>query len=158
MTSLLDLIRPEEFLALLVLIVLLVFIGQQMARPNALTYQQARRVAATVIVLYCVLGIFAWEPSGVGDLFLILIRALFASGIVFGASGIILAVMHRLVGDPVEAVVSRFTAWRDDGRRRLAEEKARRDTAAREQREQAERTRQARQLVEDQRRQAEEAE
>ncbi|MBW3597608.1 MAG: hypothetical protein KY475_10070 [Planctomycetes bacterium] len=156
MTSLLDLIRPEEFLVLLVLIVLLVFIGQQIARPDALTYQQARRLAATVIVLYCAGGIFAWEPSGIADLLLIVVRALFAAGFVFGASSILLAIVHRLVGDPVEAVVTKYTSWRAECRRRVALERERREAAARERRQRAEQARLAAERERERQRLAEE--
>lgn len=99
----LELINPDEFLPLVVLIFLLAFIGGQMTRSDSETYQKARRITAAVFLLYTGMAIYAWSPSGATDLLVIILRASLAAGMAFGLSLVTLA--------PATSLVRQVKAW-----------------------------------------------
>lgn len=157
MTDVLEWINLEDSLTLLVLIFLLIFIGGQMARPGSAVYGQARRLSAGTIVLYAALGIYAWGPSSAGDFVMILIRALFAGGVMFGTSLAILAAVHQAIGDPISAIVAKYRQWTEAGRRGAAEERSNREMAERQRRDREEAARRAPLLEQERQRKADEA-
>lgn len=91
MMFLLDWINPAEFLPLVVLICLLVFIGGQMTRADTETYRRAQRISAAAFLLYAGMGIYAWEPAGATEFVFITLRASLAAGVAFGLALVTLA-------------------------------------------------------------------
>lgn len=138
MAELLDWIRADELLTLLVLIGLLIFAGQQLTSPSSVAYRNARRLAGFSIVLYAALAFFTWPPASAADVLDVVIRSLLAGGVAFGAGTVVLGALSGLVGDPVAAIRSWFHRWKARSARQAAEGKAKREAAERERREQAE--------------------
>ena len=86
MHSFLEWFRLEEFLPIVLIALILIFIGQQMVRPDSETYRRARYCTSAVFLLYAGMGIYAFGPASVTELLLIVVRALLASGVAFAVS------------------------------------------------------------------------
>lgn len=98
MNQILDFIRLEEAIELVLLATLLAFIGGQMSRPDSETYRKARKITGAVFLLYTGLGLFTWGLTGVTDLLLIVVRAVLASAVSFGVALVTLTPTEFLVG------------------------------------------------------------
>ncbi len=141
MSPWLDWINPSEFLPLLVLVALTLFVADKVIGPDGTTYNHARRFAAGVFLVYLILGCVEWPPAGATDLLMVIVRAALAAAVGFAAAALVHALSTRLIGDPIEAVLSwsrkrheelaRRARERQTERERLEGEKRRRAEAAR---------------------------
>lgn len=141
MYQVLDLINLDEFVPLLVLICLLLIIGGQMTRPDLAMHQLARRLSAGTLLLYAAMGICTWQPLSVSDLLVILVRAILATGVVYGVATILLPVFQYVLGGTMSAIVQRNRQRAAESRQRAEQERAQREAAERERLEGEERTR-----------------
>ncbi len=155
MRAYLEWIKPEDIFPLLVLIGLLTFINQQMARPDATAYRHARRLAMGVFAIYAVVSLMVFHIGGPGDLVMILIRSGLAAGVVFGFATLVLAVLTNLIGDPVKAALQRYRSWCAGIRARRLEVLRRRQAEEVKRQERAEQARRL-PLIEEEKRQMDE--
>jgi hypothetical protein len=79
-----------EFIPLGLLIGLLYFIGSQVSGDDPRIQRWSRAVSVLSFVAYAVAGISAWGAWNATELLLIVIRAMFAAGIVLGIARIVL--------------------------------------------------------------------
>ncbi len=109
--SLLDWIKADDILPLIVLSTLLTFIGQQISRASIVAIRMASRTAAAVFFGYTVLGIWSWGIASVGDLLLIVIRALLAAWFVYSVAVVTIPpiqFMLRYLGAPLRSMQVRM--------------------------------------------------
>lgn len=97
MIHLLDVIRLEETIEILLLVILLIFIGGQMTQRESEVFRKARRFSAAVFLLYAVIGVFVLSPSGMTEILIIVLRASLAAGLGFGLALILFAPVAYLI-------------------------------------------------------------
>ena len=84
MNDFLEWFRLEEMFQILALATLLIFIGEQLVRPDSETYRRARYFTSAVFLLYTGMGAYTFGPSSITELLIINIRALLACGLAYG--------------------------------------------------------------------------
>jgi hypothetical protein len=112
MTEMLDLIRLEEFLLLVVLCLILFFIAAKVTRPDAGVLNTSRRLAAVTFVIYLAMGISNWRPSNASELLVTVLKACMAAGVVFSIAILALGVVATTIVDPLGRVTAQRTEKR----------------------------------------------
>ena len=108
MVRILDLVQLKETIELSLLILLLLFISEKVARPDSTVFRYARWLSAAIFVVYLITGFAVERPTGLGDIVLNVLRAALASGLAFGVTTLSVGLLAIVVGDPWTA----FNGWR----------------------------------------------
>ncbi len=132
MSQLLDLIHPDEFPALIVLICLLFVTAERLARPDSLTMRRASWLSAAVCLAYIVTGAAVWSPARVAEFLMLLIRAGLAAAVTFGVATLLLSLIAAVAGAPVEAMITWSRRKAAEAQRRSSEKASRREALAKE--------------------------
>ncbi len=143
MSSLLDIIDPDEFLPLVVLICLLCFLGGQFVVADTEIHRLARRLAAAAFMLYGLCGFIEWLPDSAWGFLSLAIRSLLAAGMVFGLSLLVLPVTDFTYQHTVGRVLAMTRKWSSEATRLHEERRAQREAEVRERRDREQRLRDA---------------
>ncbi|MBI1313259.1 hypothetical protein GC176_18360 [bacterium] len=104
MSWILDLIQLEEFVPLVVLICLILFIVNKFTQPDTTSLRLSRWIAMWVFCLYAAIGIYALVPAGAGELLVIAVRGCLASAMSFAISLLVISSAMAIFGDPLGRV------------------------------------------------------
>ena len=98
MNDFLEWFRLEEMFQILALATLLIFIGEQMVRPDSESYRRARYCTSAAFLLYAGMGIYAFGTASVTELLIIVVRAMLASGFAYGLALVTLGPAAFIIG------------------------------------------------------------
>lgn len=136
MTEMLDLVRLEEFLPLVVLCLILLFIADKVTRPDAGVLTTSRRLTAVTFVVYLAAGTSNWRPSNATELLIVVLKACMAAGIVFAIAILVLGVVATTIVDPFGRIKGWFRRMYVDAEDRMKQRKAEQARFERQRREQ----------------------
>ena len=156
MAEMLDLFRLEEFLPLVVLCLILLFIAAKVTRPDAGVLKTSRWLAAVTFVVYLTLGICTWRPSNATEVLVTVLRACVAAGVIFSIATLALGIVATTIVDPFGRVKGWFQRMYAGAEDRMKQRKAEQERLERQRWEQLEEMRRQSQMERDRQRTADE--
>lgn len=122
--SLLDWVNTDELLSLIVLVILLVFIGQQLGASDARAKNLAARCCVVAFFGYAALAIANWGVYSVSDLLFVVFRAMLGAGFVYSIAIVTIPpclFICRICDSQVQASRSRWNDALTNQKRIIAE-------------------------------------
>ncbi|MGE3809361.1 MAG: hypothetical protein AB7K24_32255 [Gemmataceae bacterium] len=131
--DLLQLVEQDDYCSLPMLVGLLVYIGQRLVADRSQLRVWGFRLSVVVLIAYSTFRAWDWPLPAAGELVVIVVRGLFASGLVLGAAWILLPIIvtayQLTVGAGLHWLGSRWTRFqttRDERKLRRQFERERR--------------------------------
>jgi flagellar motility protein MotE (MotC chaperone) len=148
MHDILDFVKLDDFLPLLILCLMVLFIAGKIAAPDAAVLRYAKRASAIAFVIFGGIAVYELNPRSVGDIIGVLLRSCMAAGAAYAVTVLGLGLVFAIIADPMGEAKGWWDRVKAHAEHRREQ---RRDTADRQARDRSERLEQERKRLQSER-------